>query len=189
LSRWRPRGRSRWLLSRLARLSLLLLTVSVLVPGCILADAPQYVTPSQRAPVLSLYQASPTLLEILDVKTGDRVSINIPVRSEDAGEQLLGLLFSDYGTAVSREQGFSFLGPSTYDKPRPFPLVSQPLSFDTNGCHTLSLLVGHLSSFDRTAAVLNQDDIALATWMVNVNPVPGAAVDIGGCEERKAPAP
>src|SRR5690349_20710558 len=101
LSRYRPSPWRSTALSRLACRSLLLGFVSLFAPSCIVADPPEYSSAVQRAPELDLYNASPAILKILEVTANQVVPINVPVRSEDAGEQLVALLFLDYGATAT----------------------------------------------------------------------------------------
>ncbi|HEY2410484.1 MAG TPA: hypothetical protein VGI10_30975 [Polyangiaceae bacterium] len=160
--------------------------MSALTPACILADAPQFVTPGQRAPVLDLFDAAPPILKVLTVKDGDPpVLINIPVRSEDAGEQLFGVLWLDYGTLQSQLEGVSRVSASTYDDST--RTVGHPWPADglSSGCHRLSLLVAHESSFDGNLQVIpaRKSDVAIATWLVAANEQPGVPINFDDCPE------
>jgi hypothetical protein len=171
---------------RLARRSLAIAGVSLFAPSCIIADPPEYSTASQRAPVLDLYNASPAILKILEVSTNQVVPINVPLRSEDAGEQLTALLFLDYGTTPSNVPvGYAPIPASTYDDSN--RAVSTPWSAPgERGCHRLTLLVCHQSSFNySTYQILpsRTNDVALATWVVAVDDGSGTPVDLASCPE------
>ncbi|HEY4159966.1 MAG TPA: hypothetical protein VGM29_17765 [Polyangiaceae bacterium] len=160
--------------------------MSALIPACILADAPQFVTPGQRAPVLDLFDAAPPILKVLTVKDGDPpVLLNVPVRSEDAGEQLFAVPWVDYGTPQQRLITVFRIGASTYDDSTRAVGYSWSADGLGSGCHRLSLLVAHESSFDSNLQVISsrKSDVAIATWLVAANEQPGMPINFDDCPE------
>jgi hypothetical protein len=143
--------------------------------GCVIAGPPDYKDPGQTPPFLDLAQAVPSLQQVIVATTKTsgtpptRVDISVPVRSGDANDPLAGLLFVDYGSSNPEYQNWGYASPSTsFNNPeRPISVSWQVNS--QPGCHTLTLLVTHLSKANtNTGEYFDQNDIALATWWVNV---------------------
>lgn len=163
--------------SRLARKSLFLGAVMCSLSGCIVADPPEYQEPQRTPPILDLNHAepSPYWVVVVERKSGNDLSIKVPLRSDDQGERLLFAIHVDY-----KAGGFMLLSssmpPSTLDGP-PREISK---SFDLNdprvmpGCHQLTLLVAHDSSWDIQGGQPLPDappeDLAIATWWLNVDP-------------------
>ncbi len=163
-----------------------MVVVSTFAQGCIVADAPQYTTPGQRAPVLDLYDAAPLILKIIEVQDKDPVILNVPVRSEDAGEQLFAILLVDYDTPTRGFAGEQLLAASTYDDATRVIAITWAVNVANvgAGCHRLTLIVTHPSSFDfgkLQVRPTRTTDAALATWLLNVAPQPGVPVDLSSC--------
>ena len=156
-----------------------------LLQSCIVADPPEYRDPVQTRPLLDAYKAVPITQQVLLAYTADTVGIpiSVPVRSEDAGEDLLAHFYLDYGTLP--QPGISLgeqplrvqrIPASTYiDSSRSASYQGGWKVKATTGCHLLTLIVAHASSFQR----LDQDhldpirassDAAIINWWVNVNP-------------------
>lgn len=160
----------------LARLSLLSSLSMLLASSCIVADPPEYLDPVQTRPVLDIGQADPGTSQVLLVQTGEKVTFSVPVRSEDAGEDLRAVFFVDQGPGSSGVfQNSQSIPASTYNdtsRPVTFEWTVPPLPLP--GCHLLTLTVAHRLSFDPTHDdVLNpkdQDDAAIVNWWLNVNP-------------------
>src|SRR4029434_5135890 len=68
------------------------------VQGCIVADPPVFEEPERTPPFLDLAAADPPIFEILQQGPADQVRINVPFRSEDAGDRLQAVLFLNYQT-------------------------------------------------------------------------------------------
>ena len=170
---------------RLARRSLGLLSIMLVAESCIVAEPPEYRAPGQTRPVLNVYSAVPTATRALVVYTEPdnrgETEFTIQVRSEDAGESLRALFFLDYqmrkgGPEQPGEQRLNSqtIPASTYDYlGRVVRFTWTPLT--TDGCHFMSLIVAHESSFldsnnDRLDPRKADDDAAIVTWTVSVNP-------------------
>jgi hypothetical protein len=176
--------------SRLARESLSWFSIMFIVTSCIVADPPQYTNPVQTQPQLNGYLASPSLLQVLPVyANAPGPTFTVPVRSEDGGEELAAVFWEDYGTASTSSRVFSsqYKPASTYDDVGR-SITSTPFSvgaLDT-GCHTVTLLVAHISSFSSAnTQTLDPEkaktDAAIITWWVNVNPSQDQLTTLSNC--------
>jgi hypothetical protein len=162
----------------LARLSLLSGLSMLLTSSCIVADPPEYLDPVQTRPVLDIGQADPGTSQVLLVQTGEKVTFSVPVRSEDAGEDLRAVFFVDQGPgSPGIFQNSQSIPASTYNdtsRPVTFEWTVPPSPPPGPGCHLMTLTVAHRLSFDPTHDdVLNpkdQDDAAIVNWWLNVNP-------------------
>jgi hypothetical protein len=168
----------------LARLSLLS-GLSMFASSCIVADPPEYLDPVQTRPVLDIGQADPGTSQVLVVKAGDNVAFSVPVRSEDAGEDLRAVFFVDQGPGSAGVfQNSQSIPASTYNVtnravtftwtvPNNLTPVGGAAGAGGN-CHLLTLTVAHRLSFDpKHDDVLNpkdQDDAAIVNWWLNTNP-------------------
>lgn len=159
------------------------LTLLTLFTGCIVADPPQYEEPKRTPPILSLSRAepSPFWLVIVDranssVPGSDQLLVNVPVRSDDQGERIWYSLYVDYKAATRHLLiGNQFEPPSTIDDENRF--LEAKLTIDGQvlaGCHQLTLVAAHESSWDLTTQQpfldAPKEDIAIATWWMNVDP-------------------
>ena len=156
--------------------------------SCIVADPPEYRAPGQTRPVLNVYGAVPTATQVLEVSTmppKTATTLTVQVRSEDAGEPLRAVLFLDYQVMENLDPNnfqpgektlISLTIPaSTYSNTgRVFEYPWLPST--TSGCHFLSLIVAHHNSFLQSSDEVHlnprfaNDDAAIVTWTVNVNP-------------------
>lgn len=145
----------------------------VIASSCIVADPPEYRDPVRTRPLLEVYKATPLISNIV-VYTPNTPPINfsVPVRSEDAGEDLSAVTFVDYGTNVEKFVNIQTIAASTYDQSREIPLKWTPTD---DKCHVFSLIVAHVRSFLSGDGVHLDpdkagDDAAIVSWWVNVNP-------------------
>jgi hypothetical protein len=177
----------------LAWRSLSLASIMLFAGSCIVADPPEYRAPGQTRPVLNTYGAVPTQTQalILDASAGKqpKTTFTVQVRSEDAGEPLRAVLFLDYQMKPGEQRINSLPVPaSTYDN------VDRFISFEwtpyVTGCHFVTLVVAHQSSFLKGDEIqLNplraDDDAALVTWTVNVAVSSSDATTIASCPTRE----
>ena len=178
------RGQARPLF-RLARTSLVLASVMTLASGCIIADPPQYHDPLQTPPVLDLYQANPSVQNVVVVKSGQAASVSfvVPFRSEDAGEGLLAELYVDGVFSIFT----TFDASSFNDLGRSVKMALTVTPAIRPGCHTVTITIAHQSTWDTTSApeTLNLKkatyDAATATWWLNVDPPEGAELTLNNC--------
>jgi len=147
--------------------------------SCIVADPPEYRAPVRTRPVLNVYSAVPTATRALVVyHTVPRVAtrFSVQVRSEDRGENLRAIFFLDYEIHPGEDELVSqTITASTYDNTGRVILYSWLPPTTLKGCHFLSLVVAHQSSFLQSDEGhldprYADDDAAIVTWTVNVNP-------------------
>lgn len=150
--------------------------------GCVVGGPPDYQNPQKTPPVLDLSSANPTLLTVITATTGasgtppTTYTFTVNERSEDVGDDLIGLLYLDYGNKDNKvlQPGLWSSPASTFDNIRtvtiPWSAANQPL-----GCHTLTLEVTHASNVDLSTGVPvvtlpkdHSDDVAFATWWVDI---------------------
>lgn len=170
--------------STLARLSLLGALAMVLLPGCIVADPPQYEDPGRTPPFLNLALATPRVVDVQVINRSDNnfandgFTVSVPVRSDDQGEELLAFVHLDYSYVLKSEVlGKNKLKASTLsDLSRK---IDVPLTIPAglSGCHQATLIVAHESSWDFPTDLpypTAKDDTAIATWWLNVITDPNA---------------
>jgi len=141
--------------------------------GCIVADPPDYGEPQLTLPNIIGYSVDPPIFFPIRVTTpGDPTNFSMQIQSEDAGERLYIALFVDYG---SSQQYFldDLSHPATsFDKVKPISF-DQEFNRVSDGCHTLTMLVMHDSSWNNNANSPDparfRDDIAVLTWTLYVN--------------------
>jgi hypothetical protein len=142
--------------------------------GCIVADAPEYGSP-QRSSIF-IYQPVPPNPGSLQLLTRDQEPkpYGATVRSEDAAEQIVALYFVDYKHTSERLLASYFMPPYTFEQERTISRSLTP-SRDfvglANGCHTITLVVTHYSSWDQDSqkVVGPPEDTAGVTWFVSVD--------------------
>jgi hypothetical protein len=142
--------------------------------GCIVADAPDYGAP-QRSPIF-LFNPHPTpgSLQFLTLKPAEPIAFGATIKSEDAGEQLASVLYFDYKHKNER----------VYDENVPLPPLTieqeRPVTFYVDGshsflepktCHTVTLMVMHLSSYNQETNQFEgpADDRASVTWFASMD--------------------
>ncbi|MEO8905610.1 MAG: hypothetical protein ABI488_24005 [Polyangiaceae bacterium] len=171
----------------MARLSLLGGSIMLLTSSCIVADPPEYQEPQRTRPTLDVYRATPTTSRVLVVNTNDLVRISVPLRSEDAGESLTGVFLVDYNAGSSGLlQNVQKIAASTYADDQRAVTLDWTVPSLMDGCHLLSLIVAHGSSFkDNPSYALNADaangDVAIINWYVNLNAAAGETSTLMNC--------
>ncbi len=192
----RARGKARSAaVLRLARASLLGTSMMLLVSSCIVADPPEYQSPARTRPSLDVYQASPPTYRVMLVNKNDLVKITVPLRSEDAGEGLRGVFLVDFNTGSSELlQNTQEIAASTYaDTLRTVTLDWTVPSLPRSGCHLLTLIVAHHSSFKANpSSVLDpkaaDGDAAIINWWMNVDVDPSKASTLENCPTPGIPS-
>lgn len=157
-------GRNR----RLARPSLLVGVVAVISSACIVSDPAEYGVAKQTPPFLNANDATPPVLRTRSLDLGEPLPVNVPLRSEDAGEELRALLFLDRGVQGKQQLlHVREIPPGKLEDKRTIA-ISAPIQ--VAGCHSVSLVVMHESSLDKdTLEPKDADDTAILTWWVNVD--------------------
>ncbi len=194
LSRPLPLRQAATAVLRLAHLSLVLACNMPFASGCIVADPPEYRDPVQTKPVIDGFRANPTTSSVLVVNTNDQVPFAVPVRSEDAGEELSAHFFVDYGAgSPGLPQNTQTVAASTYaDTSREVTWTWKVPLLSAN-CHLLSLVVAHRTSFEPSDNdVLDPDkadkDAAIINWWLNVNVPTASAATLVNCPLLGIPA-
>jgi hypothetical protein len=139
------------------------------VQGCIVADPPVFEQPERTPPFLDLAAANPSIFEILRQGPSDLVLINVPVRSEDAGQRLQAVLFLNYQMPTEDPQNTNYLDPSTFsDRGREIKMSWTVPSVPKSTCQRLTLQVTHADNLDDQSELRDKSDVGLATWWVDI---------------------
>jgi hypothetical protein len=156
-------------------MALALACASTLTTGCLVADAPTYGPPLQRPPVINFDRVVPSPYELLVIEPNSPpLTYTVPVRSEDAGEDLVGTLVVDWQQAGRQLQVHDREIPASSfdDVKRSYQADWSPGEGVTPGClHTLTALIMHTSNFDDGPDVPKPGvewDVASVTWQLNV---------------------
>jgi hypothetical protein len=181
LSHQKPAGR--WKVAHyrgLARLSQCISCVlfpaaaSALSSGCLVADAPDYGGPQQTPPHIESSTITPSPYALLTVvENMSAQPFTFKVYSEDAGEELVTAFFRDYTLVDEDPLDDRPHPPSTLDQPR---TISVPIQLNVipDGCHQLTALVMHESTWDRATDRPDPGkaahDATSITWWLNVRP-------------------
>jgi hypothetical protein len=156
---------------------LALVVGSLSATGCLIAEAPSYGEPRQTVPVIDDLSVSPPPSLFLYARTGEDKPFGMKVRSEDAGESLIAAWVVDYrdvAGAVKRELPLGAaqeVPPRPADQPKTLSPHFVPNGLVTKGCHSLTLLVMHESSYNVVTGLPIAeafDDVAAITWFVHV---------------------
>ena len=175
---------------RLARRSLLwgLVAGALNMTGCILAEPPPYQAPEQTAPWLDLATAVPSVYQVLPLSTASdtqQLRFNVPVRSEDAGDELFFAFFLNWNTDEEiGPVGKGKVEASTPDKQDRAIITVWDYSgvMLAPGCSHLTLMVTHLANWDITRdAPYDWGDVAVATWTLNVDDAPPGTNTLSDC--------
>jgi hypothetical protein len=177
--------------ARLARRSLTAVSMAfaLLAAGCIVADPPDSSDPEKTPPVLLLGQADPSVyqLQVLSKSSGEttRVPINVPVRSEDAGDPLIAALYLNWDTPGQEStfvQGTQRrLEASTFDDTGRSVATEWDYHAAT-GCKQLTLIVTHETNFDWLgSSYVNPADIAIAVWFFYIRAGQSDTNDVTSC--------
>ena len=152
---------------------------SLLSTGCLVAEAPEYGPPRQTTPVVNLHELDPTPFKILVIDPMvPTQTFTVPIRSEDAGEQIVAALFLDPEYDRINEWIFP---PATSSAQRNLSFQWQPRGI-SKGCHLLTLLVTHEGNYDFSADFFREaGDVATVTWWMDVEPDSNAPNTLVGC--------
>jgi hypothetical protein len=172
------RGAGRGLLSAavvLARRSLLLASLGMIVSSCLITQQPVTYEPAQTPPIIVASGLSPDPRGILRVGGDEGLyefDITASVLSEDAGESVKMAIYVDYGMTNVFKQPFRNIittfaelpAASLSDGPRKLGLhwYSDAVLLSP-GCHRLTLVVTH--AFDPASGCPKDlNDASLVTW-------------------------
>jgi hypothetical protein len=145
--------------------------------GCLIADAPDYGGPQRTTPFILSSSISPSPYELIEVQEDDPPQdFSFRVYSEDVNDKLRIAFYRDY-LLVEPLQHLDDRSypPSTLDNPHNISLDLN-LTVVPSGCHQLTLLVMHDSTWDDATDAPYPDkpldDISSVTWWMNVRPDP-----------------
>ncbi len=146
--------------------------------GCIIPEAPEYGAPPQT-PVFveadSIFP-NPTSLQHYQNAPGQQVNLRMTVRSEDAGQQLISVLYLDY-----KHKGGIYLDhknykPLTFDKERVISWTRGLPELNIGQgpeCHTFTVTVFHDNEqnwdSDTNTQIGTPPDMASVTWFASFN--------------------
>lgn len=161
------------------------LGLSLSATGCLVAEAPEYGPPQQRPPVIDTQSVDPSPYKVLVFQPDSPVeTLNVPVRSEDAGERLIGTLWIDWQVdgRTSRYVWDEPVPASSFDDlERSWDFSFLPGAEVTKRCgHTLTLLLMHESNYDPSKKQPKENvawDVASVTWQLNVWPTDPAVIE------------
>ena len=173
--------------------SVLALLAAFGASGCIVPEPPSYDPPRTTAPALDGFGATPTNLFPTPVPRSqvEGFQLKVPYRSEDAGQEIWAGLYINYGNNPSRlPNNYRRYEPSTYDDDDREINISIRGGLDP-GCYTISLFVTHMPNtlVDESGELyLNEeaakDDLGVATWFFNVEPVATDPTTLWRCPAR-----
>jgi hypothetical protein len=176
------RGKQRNALARSSQalLSVLLLATAGALSstGCLIAEAPDYGEPRRTTPMIDHESIEPDPWFVVEVTPELPVPpFQMTVRSEDAGEGLLAVPVLNYGIPDRQEVLFAFEAPArAADQPKTVRVEIPLAELLPLGCHTVTVLVMHTSSFDYTTGlprdVVSDGDVASVTWWVQATTPP-----------------
>jgi hypothetical protein len=153
----------------------------MLTEGCLFPAPPEFREPEKTPPFL--WGPIPATTEVQSVKSGDRFVINVNVRSEDAGDDLVALLFLNYLVEGQQVGGFNWssVKAGTLSEERHISMSWQIPDRPTPGtCEQLSLVVSHFSNFDGGLPV-DDSDVDVVTWWLDINETEWT---VAGCSKR-----
>jgi len=169
----------------------------LLTSSCVVADPPEYRDPVQSRPVLDVYHADPPALQLIvaEKNSPSPIKISVPVRSEDAGEDLQANTYLDFNLPSQQVLNLQTIPASTYDNEGRTVNVDFSVTGATEkGCHLLSIVVAHRDTFqllqiDRLDPKKADTDAAIINWWVNVDPDPGQERSLINCPSTDVPKP
>jgi hypothetical protein len=170
-SSWsRLRGENRPSSPASARRALLALLLPLLT-SCLVDDPPAYRAPQRTAPRISTLRVLPRLDQLIKYPSNinEPVAFEIPISSEDAGDEVEGRLYTNYIGATTQIADLNALPPSTLDEgERILRLNWYPDVDDAPGCYRVILRVSHASNWRGRAEVVDPSDVDEAYWFAKV---------------------
>ena len=156
---------------------------ALLTSGCIIPEAPEYGAPRQTPVFIDDGSINPNPRSLLHLTNtdGNSVQFKVTVRSEDAGDDLISALYSDYKHDSGLLLYDDSYKPETFDDERP---ISYQLRFrdsrfgDGPECHAFTLLLLHAQGwdFDHRQPKGAPSDLASVTWFASFNDDGGGLV-------------
>ncbi|HET9932423.1 MAG TPA: hypothetical protein VFQ35_17080 [Polyangiaceae bacterium] len=152
--------------------------------ACIVAPPAEYEESTRTPPIFDLVRAKPFIGDIIVVdqdaglESARKIQFNVPVRSEDQGEEIIGAVHIDYGSGQPRDtftKSQQKLPASTLDDVS--RVWDQNVTFFGGlepGCHQVTLIATHRSNWDderfRPIVGRAEYDTAIAMWWMIYNP-------------------
>lgn len=157
-----------------------------MLSGCLVDDPPPFITPQKTEPRLLYSKATPGLDQVIVRNSGDKIDFHVPVKSEDAGDPLVGNFFLDYLGDARPPVGLAIVSASTLDDPDERALKTRVNifpGFSSAGCHRITLRVTHLSNLVEgdSYQLIDKTDLAEAFWFANIDVAPEAAGMLVDC--------
>jgi hypothetical protein len=151
----------------------LVLLGAALQSGC-LYEPPEYEAAVRIPPIVNFSQVVPTFSVVQEIFSNEPLLIDVPFRSEDLGEEVLAVMLLDavpgkLPQVISDQKIHS----STFDD-QSRSVGAVVTDFGAAGCHTLTLLLTHVSN--TTAFRFQVENESLATrvmWTLAVHAEPG----------------
>jgi hypothetical protein len=145
---------------------------SLPLTGCIIPEAPDYGAPRQTPIFIeeATIAPDPRSLQIVTTLDTTSVPVSFKMHSEDAGERVYAVLYSDYKHSSGHWIIDVPYEPLTYDKERTISL-SVPLdALDPPACRAVTVMVLHESGYDTHNKELigAPSDLRSVTWFMSV---------------------
>jgi len=172
---------------RLALKRLVLSALPVFASGCLVADPPQYEGPATTPVFLDLAASTPVVGRVIVRNFPATIDFDVPIRSEDNGDQVTFALYQDFGFPQRQRAIFCSrrLAPGTFDESDRSLRFSETLRMAPVGCFQLTLLVAHADNWDfencRPDLVRGIGDTSIATWWLNVIESGQEPTDLNHC--------
>ena len=144
------------------------------VGGC-LADPPTYSNAQQIPPFVIEGRVSPPPGElfVIPASEGNQMSVSVPFRSEDLGENVIGLFYLDLRSGD--ESPILLQDPTTHPPGSFFQEEERELEAVLSGlpvgCHTVTLLMTQQGNFT-TGRVADESGVGRVVWWLNVESGP-----------------
>ena len=156
--------------------SLCLSALSALSAGCLVADPPQYEEPPTTPVFLDVAAALPIVGRVIVARELPvTIDFDIPIRSEDNGDEVSFGLLQDFGFPERTKQVFcngTTVAPGTFDETHRALRFRAQASDAMSGCYQLTLLVSHKDNWDslrcRPDLIRGVGDTSMITWWLNV---------------------
>jgi len=138
--------------------------------ACLVDDPPAYVAPKQTRPFFDYSHAYPPLSEIIQAKTGDKISFRMPVVSEDAGDKLEARMVQEGVSGTNKSEHYTPLPPSTLDDTSRVFNIEWTVASGP-GCQRFTLRATHYANINIEMGdeIINPADTAEANWWGNVD--------------------
>ena len=179
-------------LARRLRVGAFMLQFCIAATGCIVAPPPPHEDSKQTSPILLVAQAVPPITRVVNIPSIDTPYLQefaVPVRSEDDGDRLVGVLIASYAETTEVEASrATAIEPATFGDPaREIRVTWNYRGYDP-GCYQLTLVVTHEKNFDIETfrPKENFDDVAIVTWWVNLADDPPGSTPVDACPDVPA---